>query len=83
MSLTLIQRTVTGRKIPLQVHEGVTLYFYPSDKPPIHVRLRETTAQDLVVDLGPPLRTHYKEDDRMRIHSSKKTPEEDEEPSCA
>ncbi|KAI5833855.1 UPF0183-domain-containing protein [Schizophyllum commune Tattone D] len=64
-----------------RVHEGVTLYFYPSDKRPIHVCLRETTAQDLVVDLGPPLRTHYKEDDRMRIHSSKKTPEEDEEPS--
>ncbi|KAL1747717.1 hypothetical protein HDZ31DRAFT_31457 [Schizophyllum fasciatum] len=64
-----------------RVHEGVTLYFHPSEKPPITIRLGATTAQDLVVDLGPPLRTHYKEDDRMRIHSTRKNVEEDEEPS--
>ena len=41
----------------------------------MHVRLGYTTAQDLTVELGPPLRVYYKEDDRMAIHSRNKTPE--------
>ena len=32
--------------------------------------LGTTTAQDLQVDLGPPIRVHYKEDDRMTIHAT-------------
>jgi hypothetical protein len=54
----------------VKLHDGVTLYFYPSSAEPIHIRLGETTAQDLSLDLGPPLRVHYKEDDRMTIHST-------------
>jgi hypothetical protein len=30
-----------------------------------------TTAQDLSIELGPPLRVHHKEDERMTIHSAK------------
>ncbi|KAI0353606.1 UPF0183-domain-containing protein [Trametes cingulata] len=53
----------------VKVHEGITLHFYPSGSEPIRVLLGSSTAQDLTVDLGPPLRVHYKEDDRMTIHS--------------
>ncbi|KAI0375581.1 UPF0183-domain-containing protein [Pilatotrama ljubarskyi] len=52
-----------------KVHEGITLYFYPSGSEPTRILLGSSTAQDLTVDLGPPLRVHYKEDDRMTIHS--------------
>ncbi|KAJ3716350.1 hypothetical protein DFJ43DRAFT_1006877 [Lentinula guzmanii] len=53
-----------------KVHDGVTLHFHPSTSTPVHVRIGTTTAQDLAVILGPPLHVHYKEDDRMTIHSS-------------
>jgi hypothetical protein len=36
---------------------------------PLHVRLGETRAQDLTLDLGPPLRVHYRDDERMKIHA--------------
>lgn len=52
------------------MHDGVTLQFYPSNTASLHVRIGTTTAQDLAVSLGRPLRVHYKEDDRMTIHSS-------------
>ena len=48
----------------------------------MHVRLGVTTAQDLLSDLGPPLRTFYKEDDRMAIHARGHTEDESPEPSC-
>ena len=35
----------------------------------LHVRLGETTAQDLNIDLGTPSRIYYKDDERMAIHS--------------
>ncbi|KAE9389615.1 UPF0183-domain-containing protein [Gymnopus androsaceus JB14] len=54
----------------VKVHDGVTLHFHPSTSSPVHIRIGTTTAQDLVVTLGAPLRVHYKEDDRMTIHSS-------------
>ncbi|KAH7876286.1 uncharacterized protein C8R40DRAFT_1160141 [Lentinula edodes] len=54
----------------VKVHDGVTLQFYPSNTASLHVRIGTTTAQDLAVSLGRPLRVHYKEDDRMTIHSS-------------
>lgn len=41
-----------------------------------------TTAQDLLSDLGPPLRTFYKEDDRMAIHARSHNDDESPEPSC-
>jgi len=63
------------RSAIVRVHDGVILHFYPSSSRPVHVRLGYTTAQDLTVDLGPPLRVYYKEDDRMAIHSRNKTPE--------
>ncbi|KAI9001067.1 UPF0183-domain-containing protein [Trametes punicea] len=53
----------------VKVHKGITMHFYPSSSEPVQVLLGATTAQDLVVDLGPPLRVHYKEDDRMTIHA--------------
>ncbi|EIW62010.1 UPF0183-domain-containing protein [Trametes versicolor FP-101664 SS1] len=63
----------------VKIHEGVTLQFYPSGSEPVHVMLGSTTAQDLTVDLGPPLRVHYKEDDRMTIHSRSNQAEVDED----
>ncbi|KAF5390628.1 hypothetical protein D9757_002703 [Collybiopsis confluens] len=54
----------------VKIHEGVTLHFYPSTTTTVHIRLSITTAQDLMVLLGPPIRVHHKEDDRMTIHSS-------------
>ncbi|KAF8165255.1 hypothetical protein B0H34DRAFT_688473 [Crassisporium funariophilum] len=57
----------------VKVHDGVTLYFYPTaTSNPLHIRIGETTAQDLTLDLGPPLRVHYKEDERMTIHAAAK-----------
>ena len=55
----------------IQVHDGVTLYFYPTAASrPLHIKIGQTTAQDLNLDLGPPLRVHYKEDERMTIHAA-------------
>lgn len=45
----------------------------------MNIQLRQTTAQDLLLDLGPPLRVHHKEDDRMKIHAGA---EEENEPGC-
>ncbi|KAI0268387.1 UPF0183-domain-containing protein [Gloeopeniophorella convolvens] len=64
-----------------KVHDGVVLRFYPTTSPPVHVRLGVTTAQDLLSDLGPPLRTYYKEDDRMAIHA--RSHHEDESPESS
>ena len=58
----------------VQVHEGVSLSFYPSDTRPIHVELGVTSAQDLTCDLGAPIRVYHKDDDRMAIHSQNKAP---------
>jgi hypothetical protein len=66
----------------MQVHDGVTLYFYPSSVEPVHVRIGETKAQDLTIDLGPPLQVHYKEDDRMTIHSTSRDVNEGTETGC-
>ncbi|KAG6810868.1 hypothetical protein H0H92_009989 [Tricholoma furcatifolium] len=64
----------------VKVHHGVTLYFYPSSTQPVHIKLGETTAQDLSLDLGPPLRVHYKEDERMAIHAKDSAPESHDQP---
>ncbi|KAI0774220.1 UPF0183-domain-containing protein [Fomes fomentarius] len=56
-------------RVVVKVHVGVILYFYPTGSASIRVLLGSSTAQDLTSDLGPPLRIHYKEDDRMTIHS--------------
>lgn len=61
----------------IQVHHGVVLHFFSSSSSPLHIRLGETTAQDLNLDLGPPSRVHYKEDERMAIHSSNPQSDED------
>lgn len=68
----------------LKVHDGIVLRFYPTlSSESIHVRLSVTTAQDLICDLGPPLRKFYKEDDRMAIHSKQRNEDKGPEPSCA
>ncbi|CAK5275623.1 unnamed protein product [Mycena citricolor] len=55
----------------VKVHEGVTLYFHPTtSSEPIRIRLHESTAQDLMLDLGPPNKVHAKEDERMTIHAT-------------
>ncbi|CAE6494399.1 unnamed protein product [Rhizoctonia solani] len=66
------------KRAVIQIHDGIYLYFFTpdSDDPPIHIRLGVTTAEDLTCDLGPPVLTHYKEDDRMSIHA---TGQDDEE----
>lgn len=67
----------------VKVHQGVMLHFYPTaDSEPFFAEIGVTTAQDLSVDLGAPERTHYREDDRMHIHSRQKTDEEDDDSSC-
>ncbi|KAH9951641.1 UPF0183-domain-containing protein [Amylocystis lapponica] len=63
----------------VKVHDGVRLYLYPSTSEPIRVRIGVSTAQDLTCDLGPPLRVHYKEDERMTIHSRKGNSDDDAE----
>ncbi|KAG6854821.1 hypothetical protein C0991_012011 [Blastosporella zonata] len=68
------------RQAVVKVHHGVTLYFHPSSSRPVHVRLGETTAQDLTLELGPPLRVHYKEDERMSIHAIDNASDVDDEP---
>jgi phagosome assembly factor 1 len=64
-----------------QVHDGITLHFHPSTSPVVRIRLG-TSAEDLNCDLGPPLRVHYKEDDRMNIHASSGPTEEGTETDC-
>lgn len=52
--------------------EGGTLQFFPSEgaRPQIVSLLLGTTcSQDVLIELGPPLRTHEKVDDRMSIHA--------------
>ncbi|KAI0320670.1 hypothetical protein OF83DRAFT_1103606 [Amylostereum chailletii] len=68
-------------EVVAKAHDGVVLRFYPETNAAVHVRLGVTTAQDLVCDLGSPIRTFYKEDDRMAIHSRTRTEEEGSEPS--
>ena len=65
-----------------QIHEGVILHFYPTGSEPIPVLLGTCTAQDLTCDLGPPLRIHYKEDDRMTIHSRSSQAGSDSDGDC-
>ncbi|KII95090.1 hypothetical protein PLICRDRAFT_33920 [Plicaturopsis crispa FD-325 SS-3] len=57
-------------KAIVKVHDGVVFHLHPASTKPVHVRLGKTTAQDLTLDIGSPSRVHYKEDDRMRIHST-------------
>ena len=61
----------------IQIHHGVLLHFFSPLSSPLQIRLGETTAQDLNLDLGPPSKVHYKEDERMAIHSS--SPQSDED----
>lgn len=49
-------------KLTAQPGKGATLDF-PNGQ--VQVTLNDTSAQDLLLDLGPPLRKYWKEDDRM------------------
>jgi len=66
-------------KAVVKVHEGIRLHMYSFKSEPVGVKLGVSTAQDLTCDLGPPLRIHYKEDDRMTIHSRKGNTDVDDE----
>jgi hypothetical protein len=60
------------RRMAFTVKEGATLHFYtlPSmEQRTIHLCLGQTRAQDVLIELGPPLRIHNKDDDRMAIHA--------------
>ncbi len=51
-----------------QPGQSITLHFYvPPSEPPsnLTIRINETLAQDLLCDLGPPLRKYWKEDNRI------------------
>ncbi|KZV77194.1 UPF0183-domain-containing protein [Peniophora sp. CONT] len=65
----------------VRVHDGVTMRFWPDLKDAIRIRIGVTTAQDLVLDLGEPLRTFYKEDDRMSIHARERGDDNAAEPA--
>jgi hypothetical protein len=67
-----------------KVRKGVMLYFYPTaNSESFFVEIGVTTAQDLAVELGGSPMIHYREDDRMHIHSKQKTnDEEDDDSSC-
>jgi len=59
-------------KATFTIGEGATLRFFTlsqGQSKSIDLRLGETRAQDALVELGPPLRTHHKDDDRMAIHA--------------
>ncbi|KAG0709729.1 hypothetical protein DFH29DRAFT_993121 [Suillus ampliporus] len=60
-----------------QIHDGVHFSFFSSASL-LQVRIGETTAQDLTIDLGPPSRVHHKEDERMTIHSPNLQASEDD-----
>lgn len=50
--------------------------------PVVRVRIGVTTAQDLACDLGPPIRIHYREDNRMIIHSKSKKEDPEIDTGC-
>jgi len=69
------------KKAIVAIHEGITLHFIPpldstTSPDPIRIMMHQTTAEDLLADLGPPLRVHYKTDERMNIHSAAGVEEE-------
>ena len=67
----------------VKVHKGVVLHLYPTAaSESCFVEVGVTTVQDLCVELGTPSRTHYREDDRMHIHSRQRTDEEEDDSSC-
>ncbi|CAE6405168.1 unnamed protein product [Rhizoctonia solani] len=74
----LVPNSAMYGEIKKAIHDGIDLHFFTPEyeDPPIHVQLGVTTAEDLTCDLGPPVLTHYKEDDRMAIHA---TAQDDEE----
>lgn len=59
----------------LKPHEGVDLFFFPSDSAKRTLRLGVSTAEDIRYELGEPMNVYYKEDDRIAIHAP--SPEED------
>ncbi|CAG8627547.1 8467_t:CDS:10, partial [Paraglomus brasilianum] len=55
-----------------ELKKGVTVHFFPTSnmtRQSTEILLNVTTPQDLLVEIGPPLRTFYKEEDQMKIHS--------------
>ncbi|KAF8304781.1 UPF0183-domain-containing protein [Clavulina sp. PMI_390] len=69
------------KSVVIEPRVGVKLTFHSTLDPPppsIWITIGQTTSQDLICDLGSPLRTFYKEDDRMTIHSAKGPQEPDD-----
>lgn len=72
-------------------YSTIELSFYlppsasPSQTAPVEIRIGETTAQDLIAELGSPPRIHYKEDDRMLIHKAvtSHSAEDDDSEGCS
>ncbi|CAG8807823.1 33886_t:CDS:2, partial [Racocetra persica] len=55
-----------------ELKRGITVNFLArnnSNQISVEILLNVTTPQDLIVDIGSPLRIFYKEEDKMRIHS--------------
>ncbi|CED82063.1 Uncharacterized conserved protein [Phaffia rhodozyma] len=56
-------------KVTIDAHNrSAILSFLPLTIGPLQIKLNETTSTDLLVELGPPLRSFWKEDSRLRIH---------------
>jgi len=51
------------------IKQGAMLYFYTGQRS-VNLLLGQTRSQDVLLKLGPPLRTHIKDDDRMVIHAT-------------
>ena len=52
--------------LTIKLKHGITVNFVSSKT---EILLDVTTPQDLLVEIGAPLRVFYKEEDKMRIHS--------------
>ena len=61
-----------------QPNRGVTIYLPDA----FEVIIGETTAQDLLLDLGPPLRKFWKEDDRVERMWGGAESTDDEKGAC-
>nr|CRX79075.1 hypothetical protein ls5930a1_00122 [Leucosporidium scottii] len=68
--LSLVEVKLDSHRKP----SSVSLHFHSGEgtpTPPVVLRIGATTSEDLMCDLGSPVRTFWKEDDRMSIHGSR------------
>ncbi|KAG9299643.1 hypothetical protein G9A89_020814 [Geosiphon pyriformis] len=59
-----------------RLNRGITINFLSSSS---EILLNVTTPQDLLIEIGAPLRVFYKEEDKMRIHSQENITDKSED----